>query len=202
MVVEFVWLRWVNWGAPWESSGTLGVAGFIELRSDCRRVRSGSLGSLGCALRFLLRWGLLCSLGCALGVVEFVRGRWVHWGATWARRVRSGSLCSLGYALGVIGFVRCRWIHCGAPFDVVWFVQGHWIHWSTPWESFGVARFIGARPVGRRVCSGSLSTLVSALGVVGFIRGNWVHWGAPLWSSRSFGVAGLIAVHPGSRVVR
>ena len=31
----------------------------------------------------LVRSGSLSSVGCTLGVVAFVRGRWVHWGAPW-----------------------------------------------------------------------------------------------------------------------
>ena len=41
-----------------------GLVGFSGLRSVGCRVRSGWLGSLG----------------CALGVVRFFRGRWVEWG--------------------------------------------------------------------------------------------------------------------------
>ena len=98
-----------------------------------------------------------------------------------------------------MGVVRGRSVHCGVPFVVVVFVQDHWIHWGAPWESlgsFGVARFIGVRPVGRRFFSGvcgyidkrpwgrrihsaSLGTLGCALVVVQFVWGRWVDWGAP-----------------------
>ena len=75
------------------ASGSLGVAEFIGVRPGGRRVRSRSMGSLR----------------CALGVVEFIRGGWVHWGAPW-RSLNSfgerlggsqGSLGSFGCALGV-----------------------------------------------------------------------------------------------------
>ena len=73
----------------------------------------------------LVRSGLL---EFTLGIVRFVRGRWVHWGApcgtsgsfgvvefigvrSGGRRVRSGSLDSYLCALGVVGFVRDRWVH-------------------------------------------------------------------------------------------
>ena len=63
------------WGAPWGSSGSFGVAGFIGVRHRGLRVLSGSLGSLG----------------CALGVMGFDQVRGVHRGAP------LGSLGSLGY---------------------------------------------------------------------------------------------------------
>ena len=68
---------WVDWGAPWGSSGPQGVAGFIWLRRGGRRVCSGSLGSFVWALR----------------VVGFFRGLWVSGSMrkrTGCRRVRSG----------------------------------------------------------------------------------------------------------------
>ena len=58
------------------------IVGFISVRTGCRWVYSGSLGSLG----------------CAMGVVGFSRGRWVRSGAPWGsfgiirgRLVRSGA---------------------------------------------------------------------------------------------------------------
>ena len=59
--------------------------------------------------------------------------------------------------------------------------------------SLGVSGFIGLRPGGRQVCSGSLGSLVCTVGdiglfwvpgfivVVGFLRGRRFRWGAP-WS--------------------
>ena len=82
----------VHWGAPWGSSDSFRVAGFIRERPGNRRVRSGSLGSLR----------------CAIGVVGFVRGWFV---GLCARRVRSVSLEYLGCAVGVVGIVWCRWVH-------------------------------------------------------------------------------------------
>ena len=79
------------------------------MRSGGRRVRPGSLGSLG----------------CVLGVVRYIRNRWVNWGAPWGssgssgviavctlgRRVIPGSLGSLGCALGVVGFISVLSVH-------------------------------------------------------------------------------------------
>ena len=42
--------------------------------------------------------------------------------------------------------------------------------------SLGDAGFIGVRPGGRRIRSGSLGCV---LGDVGFVRCSWVQWGAP-----------------------
>ena len=71
MAIGFIRGRWVNCGAPWwpscssvvalertndrldsvecalGSSGASGVAGFTVLRTRCRRIHPGSLGSLG-----------------------------------------------------------------------------------------------------------------------------------------------------------
>ena len=58
-LVEFFRGRWIHWGAPWRSSCSLRVAGFIGVRPG------------GCEVL----WGVLGSLGCALGVVGFVQGR-------------------------------------------------------------------------------------------------------------------------------
>ena len=95
-------------------------------------------------------------------------------------RDRSGSLSSVGYALGVVGFVRGRWVQCVAP--------------CAFWGSFGVPRFSGVHPVGRRV---SLGSLASALVVVGFVRARWVQWVAPFGSSRPFGFVGFSGLRPG-----
>ena len=54
--------RWVNFGVPWLSFGSFGVAGFVPMRPGDRWVHSVSLDSV---------W-------CTLGVVGFIRGRWVH----------------------------------------------------------------------------------------------------------------------------
>ena len=88
------------------STGSAGVVGFIRVRTSARRVHSGWLGSLG----------------CALGVVGFIRGCRVHWVAPWGssgssafvafigvrpcvRRVHPWSLGALGCAVGVVGFI-------------------------------------------------------------------------------------------------
>ena len=59
LVVGFISGRWFHSGAPWVSLVTFRVAVFIRVRSGCRRVHSGLLGSLD----------------CALGVDGFIRGR-------------------------------------------------------------------------------------------------------------------------------
>ena len=72
-------VRLGQWVAPFGSSGPLGFGGFSGLRPGVVRVRSWSLGSVGCALMF--RSGSLGSVECALRVVGFAWGRWVHWGS-------------------------------------------------------------------------------------------------------------------------
>ena len=64
-VVEFVRDRWVHWGAPCRTSGSVAVARLIEVRPGGRRIRSGWLGSLLCTL-----WK-----------VGFVLDRWVRPGS-------------------------------------------------------------------------------------------------------------------------
>ena len=64
-------------------SGSSGVAGFIVVRVCARRVHAGS-GFIGvrpgaCRAHVVS----LSLLVCALGVVRFIRGSWVHWGAPW-----------------------------------------------------------------------------------------------------------------------
>ena len=90
--------RWVNWGAPWVSSVSSRFASFIRVHPSGGMVHQGFLGSLG----------------CVLGVVSFIRDRWVHFPG--GRRVHPGSLGSLGYAvdcvLVVVGSIRVHW---GAP---------------------------------------------------------------------------------------
>ena len=107
--------------------------GFTQVRPGCCRVHSGWLGSGG----------------CALGVVGFMRDRWVHDGASW------GSSGSFGCSLG----------HSGVPWG-----------WS---GSLVVVGFTRLRPVGRRVHSGSLGSLGYVLGVVSAIRGRWVDSDGP-----------------------
>ena len=76
-----------HWVPPWVSSGSSGVAGFIVVHSGRRLgVPCGTLGSSkvagftgvhpGCRR---VHPGLLGSLGCPLGIVGFIRDRWVHW---------------------------------------------------------------------------------------------------------------------------
>ena len=144
-----------------------------------------------------------------LGVVIFILGHWVHWGApsVWSgssmvtgfngvrhgvHRVHPGSLGSQGCTRGAVGFIRGRWIHWGAP----WVSSG----------SSGVTGFTGVRPGVRRVHPGSLASLECALGAIGFgfIRCRWVHWDAswfPLGLSAVAMFVGVLCVcrrfHPG-----
>ena len=88
-------------------------------------------------------------MGYTVGVVVFIRGRWVHRGSPGGpagssgvagftgvrpggRRVHPWSLGSLECALGSVGFIRGRFV----------------------------------------------ASLECALGAIGFIRGRWVLWGA------------------------
>ena len=54
--------------------------------------------------------------------MRFVRGRWVHWGTPWGRRVHPGQLGSLGCALGVVGFIR------GRSVCALGVIRGRWVH--------------------------------------------------------------------------
>ena len=155
-VFMFIQGHWVHWGAPCVPSGSSVVAGFNGVRPGVRRVLSGLLGSLGCAL------GSLSSLGCAHG----------------CRRVHPGSLDSL---VCVVGFIRSRWVHWDAP----WGRRVHFSAPRVLSVSSGVAVFPTVRPGGHRVHSGSLCSLGCALGAVECIRCNWVHSGAPMGPSGS-----------------
>ena len=72
--------RCVHWVALWGSSGSFGVTGFIVVRPSGLSGSFRITGFIG--VRPGNRWirsGSLGSLGCALGVVGFVRGLSVHW---------------------------------------------------------------------------------------------------------------------------
>ena len=120
------------------SSGSFEVAGFIAVRPVGGRVHQGSCVHLGVRLvssessgvaGFIgvhpvdrrVHPGLLGSLGCALGIVWFIRGRWVHWGAPWGSLDSSGSRVDwdvpwgasvssgfIGVRPGIVWFIRCR----------------------------------------------------------------------------------------------
>ena len=98
------------------------------------------------------------ALWCALGVVDFMRGRWVHSGAPWG-------------SSGVVGVTRVR-------------PGVRWVHPGAPWESLSSSGVVGFTLVcagGRRNrlrsldSLGSLGSLFCAVVVVGFIQGLWVH---------------------------
>ena len=122
--------------------------------------------------------GSFGSIECALGVVGFIRVRWVHSVAPLrssgfrpcVRWVHPVSLGSLGCALGVFGFILCE-------VGVFGFMYGRFVH-------------SGAHLA-------SMFSLVRALGVIGFIQGRWVHSGAHWESLGSSGVVGFNRVHTG-----
>ena len=81
-----------------------------------------------------------------MGVVGFIRGRWVH----------PESQGSLGLELGVVGFIWCRWVNSGAR-----------------WGSLGysvVVRYSEVHNGRSFVQPGSLGSLGFALGIFGFIQ--------------------------------
>ena len=66
-VVGFIWVGWVQSGAPLVSSGSFGFVGFIWARPGSCRVHSGTPWVSSAYL------GFLGSLGRALWVVRFIR---------------------------------------------------------------------------------------------------------------------------------
>ena len=48
----------------------------------------------------------LGSFGCDLGVVGFIKGRWVHSGASWGSLGSFGVVGFIGVHTGVVGFIR------------------------------------------------------------------------------------------------
>ena len=133
-VVMFIWGCWCDSGAPWGSFRcVLGVVGLIPVRPGRRWVHSVLLGSFG----------------CSLGVVGFIRGCWVHSGA---------SLDSFGCALGVVVYIRCCLVNLGTPW-------GRCVHsglldpFGYALWSLGLFRVVGhvrVHPGGHWVCSVSL----------------------------------------------
>ena len=60
------------------------------------------------------RWvhpGLFGSLVFALGVVGFIRGRWIHSGTRWGSLDSTGVFGFTKVSAGVVGFIRGRWVH-------------------------------------------------------------------------------------------
>ena len=147
-VLEFVASirgHWVHSGAPWESSGTFGVLGLIQVRPWGRWVHSA----------------LLLSFGCALGVVRFSRLLWFHSYAPWvSSRVHSGSLRSFKRA---VGFIQgARWGAFGVVVHflcAVRFILGGLVDSGAPLVSSG----------------SSLRSFECVVDIVRFIRGLWVH---------------------------
>ena len=85
------------WVAPWGSSGSFEVAGFIRVgREHVGFIRS--------------RW----VHWYALGFVRFVRGRRVHGRARWGSSGSFG-VAEIIPALEVVGFVWGHWVHWGPP---------------------------------------------------------------------------------------
>ena len=101
-----------------------------------------------------------------MGVVGFIRGRWVHAGAPLGlmgtscvvgfSRVRAACICVLPVSLGSLG----------CALEVAGFIRGLWVNSCTPWESLGSSKV----------------ALGYTLSVVGFIQGVWVNSVAP-WGS-------------------
>ena len=176
------------------------------MRPGCRRVQSGSLSSLG----------------CALGAVRFILVRYAHWGTPWqlsgssgvavpaavrpgSRQVHRDSLGSLECNLGEDWFIQVLWDQWdtpsvpSCPSGAPWMSSGSSVVagfnggalWGSSGSS-GVAGLTEVHPAGRWVHQGSLHSLGCALGVVGFIRVRWVHWDTPWVPSGSSGVAILL----------
>ena len=148
------------------SLGSAAVFRFTRACSGSRRVHLGLLGSLA----------------GALGVVGWIRSRWVH----------SSALCGLLDSSGVVGFTRV----CPRGRRFIW--------GRMSWGSIGLSRVVGFLRACPGCHPGSLCLLARALGftcvrsfgVVGFTR---VHcsclWGHPGWLSllsRGLGVVELI----------
>ena len=118
--------RWVRSRAPLGSLILSGVVEFTRVRPKCRWVYLGSLGSLT----------------RALGVVGFIRGRWIYWRAPLWSLVYPGSLGLLGCAFGIIRFIQCSWVNSRASKSslgssaVVGFTRarhgGRWVHSRAP----------------------------------------------------------------------
>ena len=87
--VEFIRGRCVHWVAPWGSSGSYGVAGFIDVRPE------------GCQVHPV-------SLDPFLGVVGFVRGRWVHSRILWGTTDSFWVAGLIGVRPWVVGFIWGR----------------------------------------------------------------------------------------------
>ena len=135
-------------GAHWVTLGSCRVVGFTQVRTGCRWVNQGSLGS---DLAFGLIQGHWKSLEIALGIVGLIWGRWVH-----------------SVNPEIVGFIRR--VSLGS-FGVVLFTRmspgGCWV----PPGSSGIFEFTPVRPGGRCVHPGSLGSFTCDLGVVGFILG-------------------------------
>ena len=141
------------------------------------------------------------SRGCTLGVVGFIRGRWVQAGALWGSFgvfwVHCGAPCRSTGSLWVDVFTRVRSglhrVHSGSlgslgcALGTVWFNRVLLGSLRCALAVVGVVGFTQKRPGGRRVHLGCLVSCVRALGVLGFIRGRWVHAGSPWGSSGVIG---------------
>ena len=149
------------------SSGSSGIAAFTRVRPGFFRVHPESLSSLR----------------CTLGAVDFIQGRWVHWGAPW---VWSGSSVVAGFSGRHPGGCQAHpWSlsSLGFALRAVGFIWGSWVHRSEPWGlsvSSGVAGFTGVRPgVVALIRPGSLGSLECDLGAAWLIMGRLFHWGTP-----------------------
>ena len=148
----------------------------------------------------------------ALGVVWFIRVRWVHSGALgdarfiWAHSGAAwGSLCSFEHVLEVVGFIQVRSrACCGVSCDGC-------VHSCVPWEWLGSLWFDGfipARPVGRWVHSSAPWLSLGSFRFVGYFRARCgvscdgrVHSYMPWEWSGSLEFDGFIRARPGDRWV-
>ena len=110
----------------------------IGVRPEVRRVRSGSMDSLWCALADV-RIG---SLGCALGVVGFVRSRCIHLGVLWGK---SGVAGLIGVCPGDIMIVRSTPWCSSRSFKNSGFIGSFGVAALFSW-TLGVVKFVPGRP--------------------------------------------------------
>ena len=188
-VVRFIPVRSVHYAASWGSFGAfscaLGVVGFGQVHY---RALWGSPGSLVCVLSFAVcpggrgihsgaipphhgsGWVNSSSCGpfpCTLGLVRFLRVRWVHSRVPWGRRFLPASFGPLPCALRVVGFVRIRSVPAGVHSPAPWWLSGSF----GCFRSIPEARWsIPVRPGCSRVRSVSFGPFLCALGLVGFFR--------------------------------
>ena len=121
-VIGFVRVRWIQSDAPYWSSDSFGLVGFIHAWPGGRRVLFGFVGFT--RVRPAGRWvhsGEHLRSSCSFGFVGFIRahpgGRWIHSGSLgscmhdlvviWVGRANLRErLGSFGRVLSVVGLIR------------------------------------------------------------------------------------------------